>query len=464
MVNIPSPALAIVGRHNSGKTTLVVKLIAELVARGYDIGSIKHHHHIGFDIDIPGKDSYRHREAGASETVISAPGQVARIQTIPDEAECDDLVRSMPGHDLVIVEGYRKSGLPTIEIMRSGNEADTLVARVLLEGAHRGWPLGADFTQIVRAMRQADSEEERKALFDQAEASIKEESKQLQALRDAEVSKARERSKNPHAPLVNEQEMKDVRAKMPHAATVAIVTDIPEACEAAKLYGLPFFDIDDVQSITDFVEARYVRPRISVVIQAGGESRRMGQSKATVPFAGKPLIVRLVSRLHVAADELIVTTNEPEKLDFLKDEFPDLDIKLVRDTFNFRGALPGLYTALSSATCPYVAVVACDMVNASAALVVSESIVMNRRACDVVIPVNKHGFEPFHALYRKEACLPAISAGIERGERRAQSFFDDVDVYEFTQEEVSRAVPYGGCFVNCNTPDELAALERALTD
>lgn len=464
MVNIPSPALAIVGRHNSGKTTLVVKLIAELVKRGYDIGSIKHHHHIGFDIDIPGKDSYRHREAGASETIISAPGQVARVQTIPDEAECDDLVRSMPGHDLVIVEGYRKSGLPTIEIMRSGNDADTVVAQVLLWGAKQGWPLGADFTQIVRALRDVDTREERIALLEQAGTAMKEASEKMKAERDAEVSKARERSKNPHAPAVDEVGMRDVRAKMPQATTVAIVTDIPDAWEAAKLYGLPCFDINDDQGVTDFIESHYVRPRISVVIQAGGESRRMGQSKATVPFAGKPLICRLVGRLHVAADELIITTNEPERLGFLADEFPDLDIKLVRDAFNFRGALPGLYTALSSASCPYVAVVACDMVNASASLIVSESIAMNQHGSDVVIPVNKHGFEPFHALYRKDACLPAISEGIERGERRAQSFFDEVNVYEFTQEEVSRAVPYGGCFVNCNTPDELAALERALTD
>ena len=73
MVNIPSPALAIVGRHNSGKTTLIEQLIAELVARGYDVGSVKHHSHVGFDIDYPGKDlslihiwhrPFRHHPAG----------------------------------------------------------------------------------------------------------------------------------------------------------------------------------------------------------------------------------------------------------------------------------------------------------------------------------------------------------------------------------------------------------------
>ena len=464
MVNIPSPALAIVGRHNSGKTTLVVKLIEELVARGYDVGSVKHHHHVGFDIDIPGKDSYRQRHAGASETVISAPGQIARITTIEDEAECDDIVRSMPGHDIVLVEGYRKSGLPTIEIMRSGNNADAIVAQVLLEGARRSWPLGADFTQIVRALRDLESEEDRMKVLDLAgEAMISASTKEL-SNRDKEVFEARRRAKNPHSLDLDEKGMRDVKSKMPHANTVAIVTDIPDAQEAAKLYGIPFFDINDVAGVTSFIEEHYVRPRISVVIQAGGESRRMGRSKATVPFNGSPLICRLIGRLHVAADELIVTTNEPENLAFLKDEFPDIDIKLVRDAYDFRGALPGLYTALNAATCPYVAVVACDMVNASASLVVAESITMNEKGVDVVVPVNKHGFEPFHALYRKDVCLKPVHEAVEAGERRAQVLFDQVKVYEFTQEEVSRAVPFGGCFVNCNTPEELAALERAFEE
>ena len=63
-MNIPSPAISIVGRHNSGKTTLIERLISELVARNFDVGSVKHHHHNKFDIDHPGKDSYRHRAAG----------------------------------------------------------------------------------------------------------------------------------------------------------------------------------------------------------------------------------------------------------------------------------------------------------------------------------------------------------------------------------------------------------------
>ena len=413
MVNIPSPAISIVGRHNSGKTTLIEQVIKELVARGHDVGSIKHHSHVGFDIDYPGKDSYRHRAAGASEVVIAAPDMLARVKMLQEEVECNNIVRSMPGHDIIVVEGYRKSGLPTIEIMRSGNPADVSVAQVFVEGARSGASLGTDFTQIARGV--------------------------------AEEHKA------------------DLRHKMPTSDTVAIVTDIPEARDAATLYNIPAFDLNNTGDLVDFLEDHYVRPRVTVVIQAGGESRRMGRSKATVPFDGRPLICRLVERLAPAADELIITTNEAENLGFLAEQYPDLDIKLVSDAFDFRGALPGLFTALQAASNPFVAVVACDMVFASASLVVAESIAMAETDADVVVPVNQHGYEPFHAMYRRSGCLGAVRRALDRGEKRAQSFFDDdeVTVLEFAQERVLEVEPRGGCFINANTPDELKRLQDA---
>lgn len=444
MVNIPSPALAIVGRHNSGKTTLIEQLIAELVARGHDVGSVKHHSHVGFDIDYPGKDSYRHRAAGASETVIAAPGQVARIKTVEGETECSDIVRSMPGHDIIVVEGYRKSGLPTIEIMRSGNEADARVAEVFAEGARRGWPLGTDFTQFTRGtVPPADDDAAREALR-RAE----------QAAREA----AGEHFKTQHPDHV------DISNKLPTSDTVAVVTDIDIARQAADLYNVPAFALDDIAGLASFIEAHYVRPRVTVVIQAGGESRRMGQSKATVPFAGRPLICRLIERLAPVADDLVITTNEPENLAFLHAEFPQYNIQLVCDSFDVRGALQGLYTALQAARNPYVAVVACDMVFASASLVVAEALAMNESGADIVVPVNKHGFEPFHAMYRRMGCLPAVRAALDKGEKRAQSFFGDVDVFEFTQDRVLEAEPMGGCFINANTPEELRNLEESFLE
>lgn len=412
MVEVPSPAIAVVGRHNSGKTTLVVKLISELASRGFDVGSIKHHSHGDFDIDYPGKDSFRHREAGATDTVIASPNKMARVRTMDHEVECAEIVATMPGHDIVIVEGYRKSGLPTIEIMRSANEADSAVAAAFLESARRGDDLGTDHVQMGK--------------------------------RDPR-----------HAA--------DLESKMPTSNTVAVVTDIPDAREAAAVYGIPCFDVDDVQGVTDFVEAHFTRPRVTVVIQAGGESKRMGQSKALVEFNGRPLICRLVERLRPAADEMVITTNEADRLQFLYGMFPDVELTLAPDAYDRRGALPGLYTALDAARCPFVAIVACDMVFASPRLVVAEAIEMAETDADIVVPVNKHGFEPFHATYRKDTCLPAVRRAIDSGKSRVQSVFDDgaIRVVEFAQDRVLRVEPRGGCFINTNTPDELAHIEKS---
>ena len=438
MIDIPSPAIAIVGRHNSGKTTLIERLIAELVGRGLDVGSIKHHSHRAFDIDHPGKDSYRHRAAGASETVIAAPGQVARIKTIEGEEECADLVRSMPGHDIIVVEGYRKSGLATIEVMRAANEADAHTAEVFLRGARERLPLGADFTQLGRG----------EGMRADAGAAVCAETDA-----DAVAPAGADAGETPFAA--------DEREKMPAGSTVAVVTDIPAAREAAALYGIPAFDLDDVAGLADFLGEHYVRPRVTVVIQAGGESRRMGRSKATVPFAGRPLICRLVERLQPVADELIITTNEAENLGFLYEMYPHAGIRLVADIHNERGALPGLYTALQAASNPYVAVVACDMVFASARLVVAEALAMHESGADVVAPSNKHGFEPLHAMYRKEGCLGPVRDRVQRGEKRVQSFFGDpaVTVLPFTQDRVLHVEPRGGCFINANTPEELARIQ-----
>src|SRR5512138_1280386 len=92
----------------------------------------------------------------------------------------------------------------------------------------------------------------------------------------------------------------------------------------------------------------------TVVINAGGESRRMGENKALKRFAGQVLIERIISRLRPLAQEILITTNQPELYGFL-------ELPLVPDLITGKGALGGLYTALSSACYSYVGVVACDM-------------------------------------------------------------------------------------------------------
>ena len=423
---LPSPAVSIVGRHNSGKTTLVVKLIEELVGRGLDVGTVKHHSHRGFEIDVPGKDSFRHRHAGASETVIAAPDQIAIIKTVQGEGECADLVARMPGHDLVLVEGYRKSGLPSIEIMRAGNGADEAVAQAFADDAKAGVSLQADYVQQARARRLGQGGEGDGAADSTVEA----------------------------------PNFDDLKNKMPSARTVAVVTDIPMAQQAADAYAIPSFGLDDIVQIADFLQERIARPRVSVVIQAGGESKRMGQSKATVSFGGRPLIQHMVERMLPVADELIVTTNEPDRLAFLQQEFPHVGVRLVPDVMDYRGALPGLLTALEAATYPYVALVACDMVSASPRLIAAECTEMNITQADIVVPVNKHGFEPFHAVYNRTACLEEVRRRAMLREARIQGFFENMNVQEFPMSRVLAAEPAGGCFINVNTPEELASAER----
>jgi molybdopterin-guanine dinucleotide biosynthesis protein B len=107
------------GRSNAGKTTMIEALIARWVARGLRVGVIKHAHH-GFDIDRPGKDSWRHREAGAAQVLISS-GQrwvlMHEVRTAP-EPTLAELLQQFAPCDLVLVEGYQRSALPKLEVHR----------------------------------------------------------------------------------------------------------------------------------------------------------------------------------------------------------------------------------------------------------------------------------------------------------------------------------------------------------
>ena len=81
-----------------------------------------------------------------------------------------------------------------------------------------------------------------------------------------------------------------------------------------------------------------------------------------------------------------------------------------------------------------------------------------------MVPVNRNGYEPFHAVYRASACLPAVEKRLEKGDARAQAFFDEVEICEFPQSRVLMAEPGGRCFINANTPDDMAFTERLARD
>lgn len=189
----------------------------------------------------------------------------------------------------------------------------------------------------------------------------------------------------------------------------------------------------------------------------------MGAPKALVSFCGLPLICRSLRRLGPVADEIIITSNDPDSLGFICDDLDHRDkLKIHRDVYDVRGALNGLYTALYYARCPYVAVVACDMVFPSAPLLVAERDALAAQGADAAVPRTSHGYEPFHAVYKRETCLPAVKAALDRGETRANSWYGDVTLIEFTPEMALEADPRGGAYVNVNTPGELADIESRI--
>ena len=112
----------IAGYSGSGKTTLLEKLIPQLTARGLKVSVIKHAHH-GFDIDRPGKDSYRHREAGASEVLLSCNDRWALMHERREEVEVtlDELLAHLSPCDLVLIEGFKQEPIPKLEVHRPEN-------------------------------------------------------------------------------------------------------------------------------------------------------------------------------------------------------------------------------------------------------------------------------------------------------------------------------------------------------
>lgn len=115
-----APALAFIGYQNSGKTTLVEKVIAELTERGLRVGTVKHHGHAGFDIDVPGKDSWRHAQAGSRHVGVVSATRYAEYADTDDELPLDALLARYTDVDVVLVEGYKSAGLPNVVVARSG--------------------------------------------------------------------------------------------------------------------------------------------------------------------------------------------------------------------------------------------------------------------------------------------------------------------------------------------------------
>jgi molybdopterin-guanine dinucleotide biosynthesis protein B len=108
-----------------GKTTALERIIGELKRRGYKVGTIKHDTH-GFDLDKPGKDSWRHARAGSDVVVISGPRKMALVRQLERELPLDEVVELMGDLDLILTEGYKTGSRPKIEVTRMERGTDLL--------------------------------------------------------------------------------------------------------------------------------------------------------------------------------------------------------------------------------------------------------------------------------------------------------------------------------------------------
>ncbi|MEX0283033.1 MAG: molybdopterin-guanine dinucleotide biosynthesis protein B [Paracoccaceae bacterium] len=110
----------VVGWKNAGKTGLMERLVRDITGRGFTVSTVKHAHH-SFDVDQPGKDSHRHREAGASEVLLASRHRIALMQELrdADEPPLADLLARLSPVDLVLIEGYKRDKHPKVEAHRA---------------------------------------------------------------------------------------------------------------------------------------------------------------------------------------------------------------------------------------------------------------------------------------------------------------------------------------------------------
>jgi molybdopterin-guanine dinucleotide biosynthesis adapter protein len=115
-------AIGFAGWSGAGKTTLIARLVPELIRRGASVSTVKHAHH-GFDLDRPGKDSYVHRTAGAYEVLVASPNRIALMRELRGAAEPSlaELLALLAPVDMVLIEGFKRDAIAKIEVFRAAN-------------------------------------------------------------------------------------------------------------------------------------------------------------------------------------------------------------------------------------------------------------------------------------------------------------------------------------------------------
>lgn len=194
--------------------------------------------------------------------------------------------------------------------------------------------------------------------------------------------------------------------------------------------------------------------KVTVAILAGGESTRMGTDKTLECLLGRPLLAHVLAGLEGLGHETILITNTP-------DQHAGLGLPMYEDAWPGRGALVGLYTALTYAICPYTLVVAADMPFLNRDLL--DYMIGLAPGYDVVVPRLAAGLEGLHAVYSKR-CREPVRARLEARRYKVTGFYEAVRVRYVDEPEIDRFDPAHHSFFNINTPDDLDSARRIALD
>jgi len=192
---------------------------------------------------------------------------------------------------------------------------------------------------------------------------------------------------------------------------------------------------------------------VSAIIQAGGQSRRMGADKALIDYHGRPLLAHVIDTLRPLSDDVIVVANRSAVYGPIVDA---RGARLVPDYDPPSGPLGGLAAGLAAMEHDLAIVVACDMPLLNPDLL--RYLIERAAGVDAAVPLTGQEFEPLHAAYRR-SCLPAIRRRLANDQRRVVSFFGDVRVIAVPEAEWRLIDPDGQSLSNLNTPDDLARLQ-----
>lgn len=185
--------------------------------------------------------------------------------------------------------------------------------------------------------------------------------------------------------------------------------------------------------------------KLTIAINAGGQSSRMGTDKSFINFNGQPMIEVIMDRLTGLGDEMILITNN-------KTGYAHLGLPIFGDIYTDHGPLAGIQTAVFHAQHPHILIVACDMPWLNRDLL--SYMISQKETADIIVPRWQKFPEPMHAIYSK-TCLPAIEADLDAKLLKIIGFYRNVSVNYVERDVIMRFDRNGRSFANVNTPEDL---------